>query len=217
MTGTEITDAERRDRLRLARSENVGPVAYRHLMGRFGRASAALDALPHLAQRGGRAWNLRIVTQAEAEAELEAGARLGARLITFGEAAYPPLLAAVDPPPPLLWARGRAELLTRPAVAIVGARIASAPPSSSCAGVKGRCAIVRAEISAEYAKSAPRLVLRAFRGTGIKSAPRSRVTPMSRRLRGSETRESGRANLGPRVFRLDQIHCGATAPCGSPK
>ncbi len=39
---------------------------------------------------------------------------------------FPPALAAIDPPPPLIWARGQTELLARPAVAIVGARIASA-------------------------------------------------------------------------------------------
>jgi DNA processing protein len=39
---------------------------------------------------------------------------------------FPPLLAAVDPPPPLIWARGRTALLARPGVGVVGARIASA-------------------------------------------------------------------------------------------
>jgi DNA processing protein len=117
---------ERRALMSPASTENVGPVAYRQLMGRFGAAIKALDALPDLARRGGRAWSLRIATIAEAEAELQAGERLGAQLITVGEAAYSPLLAAVDPPPPVLWARGRAELLSRPCVAIVGARIASA-------------------------------------------------------------------------------------------
>jgi DNA processing protein len=36
------------------------------------------------------------------------------------------MLAALDPPPPLIWVLGKTELLSRPAVAIVGARIASA-------------------------------------------------------------------------------------------
>jgi hypothetical protein len=49
----------------------------------------------------------------EAERELEAGDRLGARLICGAEPAFPPLLAALDPPPPLLWVLGEAGLLTR--------------------------------------------------------------------------------------------------------
>ena len=49
----ELTPSERLDWLRLIRSENVGPVTFRHLLRRFGSAGAALAALPDLAQRGG--------------------------------------------------------------------------------------------------------------------------------------------------------------------
>jgi DNA processing protein len=44
-----------------------------------------------------------------------------------GSVGYPPLLAAIHDPPPQLWLRGHAdvELLTRPSVAIVGARSCS--------------------------------------------------------------------------------------------
>jgi DNA processing protein len=121
-----ISTTERRDRLRLARTENVGPVTYRELMGRYASATRALDALPHLARRGGRTAPLKIVSIADADRELEAGDRLGATLITLGEPAFPPPLAALDPPPPLVWALGHPSLLHKPAVAVVGARIASA-------------------------------------------------------------------------------------------
>jgi DNA processing protein len=57
---------------------------------------------------------------------MEAGDRLGARLIVLGDADYPDMLAAVDPPPPLLWTRGDPSLMARPCIAVVGARIASA-------------------------------------------------------------------------------------------
>ncbi|MBI3515521.1 MAG: DNA-protecting protein DprA, partial [Proteobacteria bacterium] len=67
--------------LRLARTERVGPVTFHHLVGRYGSASAALDALPELARRGGRSSPLRVTTRADAERELEAHTRLGARLI----------------------------------------------------------------------------------------------------------------------------------------
>ena len=49
-----LSDAQRRDWLRLARTENVGPVTFNELIGRFGEASVALAALPELARRGGR-------------------------------------------------------------------------------------------------------------------------------------------------------------------
>lgn len=121
-----LSDAERRDRLRLIRTEHVGPITFHALLQRFGTASAALAALPDFARRGGRAKVPRICSVAEAEAELDVLAKLEARLIARGEPEYPPALAATEDAPPLLCARGRAELLARKAVAIVGARNASA-------------------------------------------------------------------------------------------
>ncbi len=126
MTPKAITEAERRDRLRLSRTENVGPVAAAALMARYGSASRALEALPGMALRGGRVAPLKVCSIAEADKELAAGAKLGARLITAGEPDFPPPLAALDPPPPLIWTLGHASILLKPSVAIVGARIASA-------------------------------------------------------------------------------------------
>jgi DNA processing protein len=120
-----MSPAERRDWLTLARTENVGPVTFRHLTQRFGTAGKALAALPGLAGRAG-AKAPRLPPAAEIDAELEAGEALGARLICSGEEAFPERLAALDPPPPVIWARGEAGLLGKPSVAIVGARIASA-------------------------------------------------------------------------------------------
>jgi len=48
----ELSRIERLDWLRLIRTENVGPVTFRHLLTRFGSAASALAALPDLAHRG---------------------------------------------------------------------------------------------------------------------------------------------------------------------
>src|SRR6266511_2434988 len=90
-----LSDAERRDRLRLIRSENVGPITFRRLLDRFGTASAALRALPELARRGGRPGTVRICSVAEADAEIAALATRHARLIVLGDRDYPPQLAAI--------------------------------------------------------------------------------------------------------------------------
>ena len=121
-----VSEAERRAWLRLARTENVGPVTFRELIRRYGDAVEALAALPDLARRGGRSGGIRVPTEAEIETELAAGEALGARLLCACEPDFPSVLAAVDPPPPVLWVRGQAEILERPGVAIVGARVASA-------------------------------------------------------------------------------------------
>lgn len=121
-----LDPAERLARLRLIRSENVGPIVYGQLMEHYGTAVAALERLPELARRGGRRRELKIAGTAEAEAELAAIERLGARLLTLGEPDYPPALAEIPDPPPVISVLGNTELLARPAVAIVGARNASA-------------------------------------------------------------------------------------------
>ena len=99
-------------------------MTYRQLLGHYGTAGEALDALPALARRsGGRA--IKIFPADAANVELAAVDQLGARLLTVGEPAYPVSLAAIDDAPPVLTVRGDAELLIRPSVAIVGARNAS--------------------------------------------------------------------------------------------
>ncbi|MDP6872694.1 MAG: DNA-processing protein DprA [Alphaproteobacteria bacterium] len=120
-----LTAASRLDWLRLIRSENVGPVVFQQLLARFGSAGAALRALPDLARRGGRR-RIKLCTAAVAEDELAAAAAVGARPLASCEAAYPPRLGALPDPPPLIYVLGDAACLADPAVAIVGARNASA-------------------------------------------------------------------------------------------
>ncbi len=119
-----LSDSERLACLRLIRSAQVGPVTFRELINHFGGAAEALKALPTMARRSGRP--LRLCPEADAEAELGAAQRAGATLLFTIEPGYPAALAAVDAPPPMLYIKGRAELLARPAVAIVGSRNASA-------------------------------------------------------------------------------------------
>lgn len=120
-----LPETERFARLRLARTDRIGPVTFRQLLDRFGAAERAIEALPDLIRRGGGHGH-DLPTVAAVEAEIEAGTSLGARPIVLGDADYPEMLAAVDPPPPMLWTLGDIGLMTRPCVAVVGARIASA-------------------------------------------------------------------------------------------
>jgi DNA processing protein len=120
-----LTDRERRDWLRLARSERVGPITFFQLLKRFGSAASAMEALPELGRRGGRT-ALKVYAPDAADREIERLTALGARLIGRFEPDYPEALAAVDDAPPLLAVRGRMELLQQRMIAIVGARNASA-------------------------------------------------------------------------------------------
>lgn len=111
--------------LRLIRSGNVGPVTFRELINTFGGAVAALEALPELSRRGGGK-ALRLCPKSRAEDELAHARRLGAQPLFTLEPGYPKALAAVDVPPPMIYARGNVELLQHPALAVIGSRLASA-------------------------------------------------------------------------------------------
>jgi DNA processing protein len=111
--------------LRLARSRNVGPRTFAKLITRFGTAEAALRALPDIAAGAGLGPYEAAPPEA-VEAELAAGARVGARLIRLGEADYPAALTEIADPPPVLWARGDLAQAQGRCVAVVGARNASA-------------------------------------------------------------------------------------------
>lgn len=121
-----VSAAERIARLRLARSDTVGPVTFRDLLQHMPSAVEALEALPALASRGGRKNALRIPSSAEAEREIKATEALGARLIVVGEKSFPSRLATLDPPPPVISVMGEAHLLERKSIAMVGSRNASA-------------------------------------------------------------------------------------------
>lgn len=120
-----LSEAERFARVRLARTDKIGPVTFRQLLDRFGTAERAVEALPELIRKGAGSGH-SLPTVASVEAELAAGERIGARLVVLGETDYPAMLVALDPPPPLLWTRGDVTLMARPCIGIVGARIASA-------------------------------------------------------------------------------------------
>src|SRR5882672_9639584 len=107
--------AQRLACLRLIRSDNVGPVTFRELINHFGGAEPGLAALPELSRRGGRQ-SIRICPPAQARAELDAADRIGAHPLFTIEPGYPPALAAVEAPPPLLYVKGDTSHLTRPMV-----------------------------------------------------------------------------------------------------
>ena len=105
----EITPAERSARLRLARSARVGPITFHEALAHFGSARAACTTLA-------------TISEATIEREERALAALGGRFLVMGDSLYPAALAALPDAPPALSALGDPGLLSRPTLAIVGAR-----------------------------------------------------------------------------------------------
>jgi DNA processing protein len=110
-------------KLRLLRTEGVGPLTFRRLIERHGSGAAALDALPALAAKRGK--RLSLAPDAETRRELEAVVALGGRFVFLGDPDYPKLLALLPDAPGGFAILGDATLLAARQVAIVGARAAS--------------------------------------------------------------------------------------------
>ncbi|MES1204075.1 MAG: DNA-processing protein DprA [Pseudomonadota bacterium] len=118
--GKLLGHGERIAWLRLARTPRIGAMTFHRLIARFGTADAALDALPRLRTP------LTAEPAEKAEAELAALAANNAKLLACCETQYPPALAQLSAPPPVISVHGQTELLHKPAIALVGGREASA-------------------------------------------------------------------------------------------
>ena len=111
-------------RLRLARTDSIGPITYRRLLARYGTAEAALAALPGIARKAGRTTPMRLPSAASAQKLIEQTQQLDAKLVFLGDPTYPALLARLPDAPPVITVAG--TIPDQPAVAIVGSRNASA-------------------------------------------------------------------------------------------
>lgn len=120
-----LDETEKFARLRLIRPENIGPITFYRLLDKFGSARVALEHLPDLARKGGRKKAIKISSVTDTETEIIALQEIGAHMIFWGTAEYPPLLAHIDDAPPILFVRGHLRLMAKKAVAVVGSRNAS--------------------------------------------------------------------------------------------
>lgn len=107
----------------------VGPRGVRALVQEAGSAVAALRDVPRL-----RAWAGPDAAAAARAQEprrgvmraLELADRIGMRTLLRGDPEYPRGLLQLPDPPPVLFLRGRVELLAEPGVGVVGSRKATA-------------------------------------------------------------------------------------------
>lgn len=124
-TTPTISDTERIHCLRLFRSENIGAKTFSDLLGFYGTAEAAIEALPTLAASGGLGRPITICPKELAEKEWEITRRYGADIITQQDDNFPALLKHIKDCPPILTTFGNTSLLNQQSIAIVGARNAS--------------------------------------------------------------------------------------------
>ncbi len=121
-----LDDQERVSWLQLSLSENVGAVTFKSLIERYATASNAIAALPDLARRGGSNRALKLYSRSAAEDDISRAKHHNSQFVVAGEQGYPDSLRHIHGAPPILCVSGRLELAHMPAVAVVGARNASA-------------------------------------------------------------------------------------------
>ena len=122
--------------LRLANASGLPPIALRALLAEFGGPQAVLnqsfDALAVIA--GEKAARAVLGPPSRSElgsfdeclaCTLEWASAPGNKIVTLADSAYPPALLTMPDPPPLLYIKGRLDLLQTRAVAIVGSRSAT--------------------------------------------------------------------------------------------
>lgn len=113
---------ELRALLHLRALPGIGDIRLRRLLDHYGTATAALSAPAKALGRDAAAARSTPPVLGRIERSLQTIDRLGIHVLTDVDPAYPPGLRHLHDPPPLVFARGRLELLRRPAIAVVGAR-----------------------------------------------------------------------------------------------
>src|SRR5579862_1954176 len=122
--------------LRLAHAKGLRPLALRALLGAFGGPLEVLsESFASLAETAdARAAEAVLAPPQDIEglpfddyieAVLAWASEPGNRVLTLADTAYPQALLTMPDPPPLLYAKGRLDLLQTRAVAIVGSRHAT--------------------------------------------------------------------------------------------
>jgi DNA processing protein len=116
--------------LKLSLTPGLGGEALRRLLNALGDPARVLAASRGtLAQHVGAAAAAAIQSDVADEPLAAAGRWLedpANRILTLADREYPSRLLQITDPPPLLYLKGRAELLSRPSLAIVGSRNATA-------------------------------------------------------------------------------------------
>ncbi|MEE8386832.1 MAG: DNA-processing protein DprA [Dehalococcoidia bacterium] len=152
ISGAKPMDETREELLSLlvlARLPGVGDCTMARLVAHFGCGRAALRASPDrfmvVAGKKATAARRSACDRAGAEAILVESERLGLEVVSIGSPGYPSELLNLTDPPPVLFLRGRRDLLYRPAVAIVGVRRATETGrrmAERIAAVLARCGTV---------------------------------------------------------------------------
>ena len=176
--------------------------------------------MPELSRRGGFRRAIRLCTLSEAESELERADRAGAELLFMTEARYPTPLAALDAPPPLLYAKGRlgpaqpADGRHRRLAPMLGSRSQACPPLRDRARPRG----LRRRLGARprHRQRRARLRARARHGRCARRRHRCRLSTRARGPAGGNRRAWLPAHRDAHRLRGREARISRAATASSP-
>jgi DNA processing protein len=108
-------------KLRLYRTENIGPVTYRMIIGKY-KLEDAIEAVKEISLRGGKR-NINIPSVEKMQEELHNHHKIGAEIIDEGHEDFPKV--SLKDFPPILSVLGNKKLLEKMIIAVIGTRLPS--------------------------------------------------------------------------------------------
>ncbi|GHU11895.1 DNA processing protein DprA [Alphaproteobacteria bacterium] len=129
-----LSKKEKLARLKIIRSESIGPSTFWNLISLYGSGEKAIQALPILVRSAKRAFD--ICSDEKIEQEQEAMEKIGAEFVFLEDEFYPPLLRNISDPPPLLTMLGKKEnvqsFFKKNIISVVGSRNSSIHANKFC-------------------------------------------------------------------------------------
>jgi DNA processing protein len=177
---------------------------FKELRESSGNHAIALEEVIEACAPGRSAETLAAAAREDAAVLLDAGRAAGIEPIRWDDEHYPPLLRTIADPPPVLWVRGVASVLSRPAVAIIGSRAATPYALEVAARLAGELADRRMLVVSGMARGADGAAHRGCLAAGgatvgvLGSGPDVIYPPEHRELAASLCREGALVSeLGP--------------------
>lgn len=121
-----ISDEDRMNWIRLARTPFIGPITFQKLCKKFGNPTEVLYQASRLPELIRLFANHSLPSVATIQREINETQKNGGQILLLDQPEYPHLLRFIADPPPVITILGNHQLLQLNKVAIVGARHASA-------------------------------------------------------------------------------------------
>ena len=110
--------------LKLALSQNVGPITFKELIKHFKSADKAIENILDFKFKSSKRV-IKLAPDSFVYEQFETAQKIGAQILFLEDEEYPALLKYIEDAPPVLFVYGNKKLLNQKSISIVGSRNAS--------------------------------------------------------------------------------------------